>query len=192
MNAGRCHIMSGMNKPTKVEKKTPVLKWDKNAVFRTTRCFSPSNNGYVGGFPLGFLKYIKEHEWWGKKRAHLCSGGIDDPQAVRVDIKPETNPTHCEDAGNTSLPDNEFDCVIIDPPYSRDLAKELYGTEKHFHGIDYFTKEASRICKSGGLIITLSYQVPRRIPNCNFIAVVGVYQAIQVANMRCLTVSRKI
>lgn len=173
-------------------KKEKIKKWDHTKLFRTTKCFTPSTNGYPGGFPRGFLKYLQKMGWWGKKRAYLCAGGIDDPEAVRVDILPKTNPTHCEDARATSLSDNTFDVVIIDPPYTRELAKKLYKTEKYYSSINQFTKEASRIVKPNGLIITLSYEVPRRIPNCNFIAVVGVYQAINVAHIRCLTVSKKI
>ena len=66
------------------EKKLKV--WDHRKVFRTTKCFSPSTNGYPGGFPLGFLKYLKEMDWWGKKRVYLCAGGVNDPEAIRVDI----------------------------------------------------------------------------------------------------------
>lgn len=167
------------------------MKWDKDKVFRTTKCFSPRNNGYPGGFPVGFLKWLQENNWWGEKRVYLCSGKVDDQEAVRVDLEPSVNPTHLEDASNTSLPSESFDCVIIDPPYSRDLAESLYGKGNYFKGINAFTKEAERLCKPGGLIVTLSYEVPKRIKNCNFIAVVGIYQAMNVAHMRCFTVSRK-
>ena len=173
-------------------KKKKTKTWDHNKIFRTTKCFSPSTNGYPGGFPRGFLKYLQELGYWGEKRCYLCAGKVDDPKAVRVDILPETKPTHCEDARATTLPKNSFDVVIVDPPYTRDLAKSLYGTEKHYSSINQFTKEASRIVKPGGLVITLSYEVPKRIPNCNFIAAIGVYQAIRVAHIRCLTVSKKI
>ena len=175
-------------KYTREEKK----EWMKN-VFRTTKCFSSTTeNNYPGGFPVGFLKWTREKGWWGEKRAYLCAGGIKDDEAVRVDIKPEVNPTHCEDARKTSLPSNTFDLVIVDPPYSRELAEYLYGTGEHYGRIDSFTKEAARIAKSGGLIMTLSYEVPKHLPDCNFIAVVGVYQVIQTAHMRCFTVSRKL
>ena len=74
---------------------------------------------------------------------------------------------------------------------SLDLAKDLYGTEKHYAGINAFTKEAERICKKGGLICTLTYEIPKRIKNCDFIAVWGIYQIPSVSYMRCFTVSRK-
>jgi len=167
------------------------LQWKKEDVFRTTKCFSPMTNGYAGGFPVGFLKYLKENDWWGKKRVYLCSGKVDDKEAIRVDIKEECNPTHLEDARNTSLKDNISDCIIIDPPYSKELAKSMYGTEKYWSWINSFTKEALRLCKEGGLIITFSYEVPKRIKDCDLVACIGVYQAMSVAYMRCLTVWRK-
>lgn len=64
--------------------------------------------------------------------------------------------------------------------------------EKYYSRIDVFAKEAARIVRPGGLIVTLSYEIPRRIPGCDFIAACGIYQAIQVSHMRCLTVSKKI
>ena len=175
---------------TKIEIKE---KWDKDKVFRTTKCFGAWGNRvhYNGSFPNGLLKWIQKMGWWGEKRCHLCAGKVEDKNTIRVDIKPECSPTHCEDARHTSLPDEEFDWVMIDPPYSLELAKKLYGTEKFYAGINAFTKEAIRICRKGGLIITLSYEIPKRLQGCNFIAVCGIYQIPSVSHMRCLTVSKK-
>jgi hypothetical protein len=117
---------------------------------------------------------------------------VDDKDALRVDVRPEVNPTHLEDATKTSIPSSSCDFVMIDPPYSEQLAHDLYGTRKHYHGINSFTKEAERICSPGGLIVTLSYEIPKRIPGCDFIAVVGVYTMPFCGYMRCFTVSRKV
>ena len=122
----------------------------------------------------------------------LCAVLVDDPDSARVDVRPETNPTHCEDASRTSIESESFDWIIIDPPYTKDLAREYYGTADTYHGINAFTKEAERICKPEGLILTLSYEIPKRIPNCNFTAVVGVYTVPFTGYMRCFTVSRKV
>ena len=167
------------------------MKWDKDKVFRTTKCFSPRTNGYPGGFPVGFLKYVQDNGWWGENRAYLCAGMVDDPKSVRVDIRSEVHPTHCEDARRTSLQENSFDCVIVDPPYSAELAERLYDTKKVFASVNAFTKEAERICEPGGIIISLSYEVPKRLPNSDIIAVIGVYQVMSVAHMRALVVWKK-
>ncbi len=156
-----------------------------------TRDQNGDKKHYNGAFPAGFLKWLKEMSWHYGKVCHLCSGTVEDPDSFRVDINPEVKPDLVSDAANTGLPDESFDVTIIDPPYSKELAKNLYDTEKHFKGIDGFTKEASRITKKGGLIVTLSYQVPKRIKNASFIAVWGIYTIPSVGYMRCFTVSRK-
>ena len=167
-------------------------KWDNTKIFRTTKCFGVNVQGKCrGAFPKGFLKWIKKQNWWGKNRVYLCSGAIEDKQAITVDIRPEMKPTFVEDARATSIKSETSDWVIIDPPYTKALAKELYGTEKYYAGINAFTKEAERICKPNGLILTLSYEIPKRIKNCDFIAVVGVYTVPFTGYMRCFTVSRK-
>lgn len=166
-----------------------------NEISRGTKCFGATAQNRTsdckGQFPAGFSAWLKQMGWWGEKRVYLCSGGVEDAEAIRVDIRPETKPTHCEDARKTSLPSGEFDLVILDPPYSLDLAKTLYGTEEHFSGINGFTPEAARICKPNGLIITLTYEIPKRIKGCDFIAVWGIYQIPAMSYMRCLTVSKK-
>ena len=145
----------------------------------------------TGAFPNGFLSWLKQMGWWGDVRVYLCAGAVKDDAAVRVDIRSEMNPTHCEDARRTSLPSGKYDLVILDPPYSEQLADELYGTKEHYVGINGLTKEASRITAPGGLIITLTYEIPKRIKDCDFIAVCGIYTIPATSYMRCLTVSRK-
>lgn len=168
-----------------------IEKWNKDVVFRTTKCFSPRNNNYAGGFPIGFLDYIKNMGWWGEKRCYLCSGMVNDKDSVRVDLEISVNPTHLQDARNTDLSDNEFDCVIIDPPYTKELAESLYKKGKFFSSINVFNKEAVRICKIGGFIVNLTYEIPKRPKGCNLVACVGVYQTMGVSHMRCLAVWRK-
>lgn len=161
-------------------------------VFRTTKCFGVNGQGKCkGSFPKGFIDWCKEKGWWGEKRVYLCSGGVNDENAIRVDVRPETNPTHIEDARYTTIKDSSSDFIIIDPPYTKDLAERYYGTEKYYAGINAFTKEAERICEPGGLILTLSYEIPKRIKNCDFVAVVGVYTVPFTGYMRCFTVSKK-
>lgn len=163
-------------------------------IYRSTKCFTVGTNGYPGGFPRGFLKYLQAQGWWGAERVYLCGGGVkaQDPDAITVDIKSETNPDLCEDATQTSLPDSCADCVIIDPPYSKDLAHSLYGTAAVWKSINAFTREAARLVRIGGVIVTLTYEIPKQIDGYEIIAVVGVYQIMNTCNMRCLTVFRRL
>lgn len=165
--------------------------FDKDKVSRGTKCFSPMTNGYPGGFPIGFLKWVNEMGWVGQNRCYLCSGMVDDKVAVKVDVRREVKPTLLEDARKTSLKKNSFDWVMIDPPYNADIAKRFYGTERFFSSINAFAEEAERICKPGGIILTLSYEVPKRLKNCDLVACWGLYQTISVAHMRCFTVWKK-
>lgn len=172
-------------------------KWKQEEVFRTTKCFGSwgpkdaKGNRCPGAFPNGFVKWVKDQGWWGERRVWLCAGGVVDPGSKRVDLRHQVEPTHLEDARDTSIKSKSADIVFIDPPYSRILAKDLYGTELHYASINEFTKEASRLVVKGGLILTLTYEIPRRIPGCDFIAVCGVYTIPMTGYMRCLTVSRK-
>lgn len=168
----------------------------KNA-YRTTKCFgawSKNKDGthYDGAYPNGFMNWIKKMGWHEGKICHLCSGPIEDPGSFRVDIKPEVKPDLVADARKTGLKAKSFDVVMIDPPYSRELAEKLYDTEKYYSSINMFTKEAARICKIGGLVITLSYEIPKRVHNSEFIAVCGIYTTPPIGYMRCLTVSKRI
>jgi hypothetical protein len=110
----------------------------------------------MGAFPKGFMEWITEMGWLLDNRCYLCAGLVEDPEAFKVDVRSEVNPDLVADATNTELPDNHFDCVIVDPPYSKDLAKKLYKTEKYYYDINKFAKEAARICKPGGHVITYS------------------------------------
>jgi len=177
-----------------VEQKTTLDEksdW-RDRVFRTTKCFGVNGLSLCkGSFPKGFLEWIKQQGWWGQARCYLCSGLVEDKEAFTVDVRADVNPKLIADASNTGLPSESFDWIMIDPPYTKLLAKEYYGTEKDYHGINAFTKEAERLCKPGGLILTLTYEIPKRIPNCEFIAVIGVYTVPFTGYMRCFTVSKK-
>lgn len=166
-------------------------QWSSDKVYRTTKCFSPKTNGYPGGFPVGFLKWVYNMGWWGEKRCYLCCGNVDDKESIRVDLNKDVNPDYIEDARNTSIADNSFDWIMIDPPYTKDLAISMYNTGEQWGSINQFTKEANRICKPGGIILTLSYEVPKRVKGCDLEVCIGVYQAINVAHIRCFTVWKK-
>src|SRR5581483_7736987 len=132
------------------------------AVSRGTKPFGSGTNGFGGGFPRQFLPWVRKMGWLDGSQniAWLCAGGVKEP-GFRVDIRAETKPDLVADAAATGLQSDRFDYAIIDPPYSRDLAKKLYGTESFYHSINLFIDEAVRITKPGGRVITLSYECPK-------------------------------
>jgi hypothetical protein len=161
-------------------------------ISRGTKPFGAGTNGFGGGFPRQFLPWVRKKGWLGESEnvCWLCSGGVIEP-GFKVDIRPETKPDLVCDAAATALPPNKFDYTVIDPPYSRELAKKLYGTEDSYHTISLFISEAVRITRPGGNIITLSYETPGIPAGCDLIAVWGVYQVPLRNFMRCFCVLRK-
>ena len=143
-----------------------------------------------GAYPSGYLAFLKENGWWGEKRIHLCSGRVKD-DGFKVDIRPEMNPNLVADARETGLEAGIFDCVIIDPPYSADLAEQLYDTRKYYGSVNQFIKEGIRLAKAGGFIVSLSYEIPRLQKECDMLAVWGIYEVPTVSSMRCMVVFRK-
>lgn len=164
----------------------------KIQISRGTKPFGAGTNGFGGGFPRQFLPWVREMGWLNcsENICWLCSGGVKEP-GLRVDIRPETNPDLVSDATATGLEADRFDYTVIDPPYSRDLAKKLYGTADFYHSINVFLGEAVRITKPGGNIVTLSYECPKIPKGCNILAVWGVYQIPLTSYMRCFCVFQK-
>lgn len=166
---------------------------DDKGVSRGTKCLGAYKGVVVdcrGAYPSGYLAFLKSQGWWGEKRIHLCSGRVKD-EGFKVDIRPEMEPDLLADARDTKLPPETFDCVLIDPPYSADLAESLYGTRKHFGSVNQFIKEGVRLVRPGGLVISLSYEIPRLQKECDMIAVWGIYEVPSVSSMRILVVFRK-
>jgi len=177
------------------------VSWDSVlSVDRSTKCFSPQTNRYPGGFPVGFLSFLQERGWWGDKRLHIPCGQVRDMDSIRVDIQPppKTNATHVFDATlRTNYPEEwkeNFDFVLIDKPYSEELARSLYGTEDNYAGLDRWVGNCAPLVKPGGLLVTLDYQYARRAslgPEWNLIGCWGIYQSISVSNVRLLQVWKR-
>jgi len=161
---------------------------------------------------VGYLKWCQKNGWWGDRRIHLCAGGVIDPDSDRVDVQRvctpgdwtghrghskeddgtyQTTANIIGDGRDTKLEGDQYDAVFIDPPYSRDLAHRLYGTEENYSGVDAFVKEAYRLVKPGGLIVTFCYEIPRLYADLEIIASYGCYQIPPVRNMTAHFVFRK-
>jgi hypothetical protein len=76
---------------------------------------------YYGGYPAGYLKRIKALFPEKKNVLHLFSGMVDVEAfpGKRVDCNIETMPDYVDDAQSlATVPIEEFDLVLADPPYS--------------------------------------------------------------------------
>jgi hypothetical protein len=161
-------------------------------ISRGTKCLGAYKGRLCkGAYPSGYLKFLQDNGWWGEKRIHLCSGDVKDADGYKVDIRPEMHPDLVADARETGLPECSFDCCLIDPPYSAALAESLYGTRKYYASVNKFINEGVRLVRPGGLVISLSYEIPRRQKECDFLAIWGIYEVPSVSSMRCMVVFKK-
>ena len=177
------------------------MTWRPENVIRGTKCFSPATNGYPGGYPVGFMDWVREMGWWGDVRLHVPCGKVQDHapgEVLRVDVQspPITNATHVFDASDSDQwPTTwleRFDLVMIDKPYTEDLAESLYDTRECYAGIDRFVTNAKHTVAPGGFLITLDYQVPKRPgTDWNLVACWGIYVAMSVRHMMCFQVWQK-
>ena len=163
--------------------------------YRDVWCCGPSSNGYRGAFPRGFVNKVREH-WWGEKRLWLFSGSFKDEGGITVDIKPETNPDFVANCEQLPFPDNSFDFVLADPPYSEAEARELY--DLPYPSMVKVINEIARVCRPGGHVLFFHRLVPLIHPRFttgfrtrDIQAVVGIFTIAGMSNMRALTVWKK-
>lgn len=156
--------------------------------FDTAQDFGPFPDG--GGYPIHFLN--KAYDTLGVTNPdqvlHLCSGSMK--RGITVDIRAETNPTIVADARHTPLDDNTFDWIMIDPPYSKEYAKNLYGTEAVYPTNGELLREATRLLKPNGRVGLLHFQVPMFRKPLKLISVYGITTGLGY-NIRAWTVLEK-
>ena len=111
-------------------------------------------------------------------------------RGVRVDIRPETEPDIVCDARSTPFDDESFDWIMIDPPYSEDYARNLYGTEASYPRPGQLMKEASRLLKPGGKAGLLHFQVPMIRKPLRILEVRGITTGLGF-NIRAFTICEK-
>lgn len=82
----------------------------------------------------------------------------------RVDLSEEVKPDLLCDAHEVSqYIDKQFDIILADPPYSKEEAKELYGTPPLKYKV--WTNECDKLLRDGGLLIIYhKYLMPNPNP----------------------------
>ena len=114
-----------------------------------------------GGYPKGFL--ARAFDVLGvtdpARVLHVCSGSMR--TGVRVDIRPEMNPTIVADVRALTFPDDTFQWVMADPPYSQEYAANLYGIGAAYPDPHQLVNECLRVLKPGGMLGFMHHIVPK-------------------------------
>jgi len=115
----------------------------------------PKRDHYKGGMPLYCEEWLLAlmKDILGQQEIKLLNlfCGMN-RYGLRVDIKPEVEPDICCDAHQLrQYIDDTFDVILVDPPYSNDEARELYGTPKLRYR--QWTHECIPLLRPGGLFI---------------------------------------
>jgi len=151
----------------------------------------PRKTRYKGGFPLHFeTKLIKELNIDPEKHKILHPFGGHAEYGIRIDINAEVNPDIVGDAHDLNMfKDNEFDLVVLDPPYSDKYSKKLYGTGKL--SFKKYTQEAVRVTKPSGYIVMYHYLATPRLKGTALVERIFMETRIW-HKLRCVHVYKKI
>jgi hypothetical protein len=133
-------------------------------------------DGYAvfGRFPIGWLDQVFRDRLLGDVRRadvlHVCSGTLT--ERWMVDLRRQARPSVVGNGCALPFRDASFAAVLLDPPYSDQYARNLYGTENPRPS--WLLKEAARVVRPCGRIGMLHVAVPFAPPGCRLVTVYGV------------------
>lgn len=152
----------------------------------------PDGFAVYGRFPRGFLARILRDRVMGDVERddilHVCSGTLGPDERWTVDLRPEARPAVIADGRALPFRDEAFGAVLLDPPYSDQYARNLYGVENPRPS--WLLKEAARVVKPCGRIGMLHVSVPFAPPRCRLVTVYGISTGVGF-RIRALTVYQK-
>ena len=138
----------------------------------------PDPDGFAvfGRYPKGFLNHVLRTELLGTRRRddilHVCSGTLGPYERWSVDLRHEARPLVQATGAELPFRDGSFPAVMLDPPYSDEYAKNLYGVENPRPS--WLLREAARVVEPGGRIGILHVAVPFAPPGCKLRMVYGI------------------
>lgn len=103
---------------------------------------------------------------------HVCSGSLPQGEGIRVDLRPDAHPDVLADGRNLPFGDGSVAAVMLDPPYTRAYAQELYGIE--YPRPSHLLREAARVVRPNGRIVFVHYITPNPPPRCSLIKAFGL------------------
>jgi SAM-dependent methyltransferase len=123
----------------------------------------PPASKYKGGFPLHFERNLVQLLGYPERILHPFGGRAEIGE--RCDLDATLEPDYICDAHALPFEDETFDCVILDPPYSDEEARELYKTPPLRPSV--YRAEAVRVLRPGGWLALYGDREPTRPPRCN-------------------------
>jgi hypothetical protein len=153
----------------------------------------PDGFAVFGRFPRGWLRDVCRFRLLGDAARHeilhVCSGALSTTERWTVDIRPEARPAIVADGCRLPFRDCAWKAVLIDPPYSEEYGRALYGTA--MPRPRWLLAEAARVVKPGGRIGILHVAVPFAPPGCRLVNVYGVTTGVGY-RIRAFTVYERV
>jgi hypothetical protein len=189
-SARRVSSNNGDSMPPRVAPKPPPMMALNELLFEMpTTAASDMPEALYGQYPRGFIERVLP--WLRCARheiLHICSGSLPPGEGIRVDIRPEAKPDVLADGRNLPrdrFPDGSVAAVLLDPPYSEDYAKSLYGVE--YPRPSHLLAEAARVVRRGGRIAIVHYIPPLPPPGTSVVKVFGMSTGFNMP-MRAVTI----
>lgn len=179
----RAHRVAGgpRNNPNQPPQPPPVcaLYDDLNDAALPAPVFGQYPRALIGKL-LPYLKCDRE------EILHVCSGALN--EGLRVDIRTDARPSVLADGRALPFASGFFKAVLLDPPYTPQYAKELYGVD--YPRPSHLLREAARIAAPCGRIGFVHYLVPVPPPACRFVKAFGLSTGMGFP-MRAVTIFEK-
>jgi Methyltransferase domain len=105
-------------------------------------------------------------------------------------LNARTSPTFVADAHDLRfIPDNTYDCVVLDPPYSDEESKFIYSIDMKVRRADYL-REAVRVLRARGYLVDYHVRQQPRRDGCGLVRRTAVCTRAE-DSLRAVMVYRK-
>jgi SAM-dependent methyltransferase len=129
-----------------------------------------------GAYPVGFVEWaISCLQCRPAHVLHVCSGTLArDVGGVRIDLREAAQPCIVGDGRRLPFQNASFDGVLIDPPYTAEYARDLYGTG--YPRPSALLREAARVIRPNGRVGFVHFLVPSPARGLKIERIYGVSQ----------------